>query len=78
MNIAILGSGGREHALCYKLKQSPMIKQIFCIPGNAGTKSIAKNIEENIAPIDIALLNAAAYSPNKSQQFNINNYNLLK
>ena len=38
---------------------------------------IVKNIEENIAPIDIALLNAAAYSPNKSQQFNINNYNLL-
>ena len=48
MNIAILGSGGREHALCYKLKQSPMINKIFCIPGNAGTKSIAENIEENI------------------------------
>lgn len=49
MNLAVIGSGGREHAICYKLKQSPKIKRLFCIPGNAGTKKIAKNIKEDIS-----------------------------
>ena len=37
MNLAVIGSGGREHAICYKLKQSPKIKKLICVPGNAGT-----------------------------------------
>ena len=45
MNIGIIGSGGREHALCFKLKQSKIVDKIYCIPGNAGTNSIAENIE---------------------------------
>ena len=49
MNLAVIGSGGREHAICYKLKQSPKIKKIICIPGNAGTKEVAENINENIS-----------------------------
>jgi phosphoribosylamine---glycine ligase len=49
MNFAVIGSGGREHAICYKLKQSPKIKKLFCIPGNAGTQKIAENIKEDIA-----------------------------
>jgi len=48
MNLAVIGSGGREHALCYKLKQSPKIKKLICIPGNAGTQKLAKNINEDI------------------------------
>ena len=48
MNLAVIGSGGREHAICYKLKQSPKIKKLFCIPGNAGTEKLAENIVENI------------------------------
>lgn len=44
MNILILGAGGREHALAWKLKQSNKLKQLFVAPGNAGTASIAKNI----------------------------------
>ena len=44
MKVLILGSGGREHALCYACKKSPKINQIYCIPGNAGTNSIAENI----------------------------------
>ncbi len=44
MNILILGSGGREHALAWKLKQSKKLKQLFVAPGNAGTASIAENI----------------------------------
>ena len=49
MNLAVLGSGGREHAICYKLKQSPKIKKLICIPGNAGTQKIAENIKEDIS-----------------------------
>ena len=41
------------------------------------TSNVVLDIENNIGPIDIALLNAAAYSPNKFQEFDINNYNLL-
>jgi len=48
MNLAVIGSGGREHAICYKLKQSPKLKKLICIPGNAGTKKIAENIKEDI------------------------------
>ena len=49
MNLAVIGSGGREHAICYKLKQSPKLKKLICIPGNAGTKKIAENIEGDIS-----------------------------
>ena len=49
MNLAVIGSGGREHAICYKLKQSPKIKRLICIPGNAGTRKIAENISEDIS-----------------------------
>ena len=52
MNLAVIGSGGREHAICYKLKQSPKIKKLICIPGNAGTKKIAKNIDVDISNFD--------------------------
>ena len=48
MNLAVIGSGGREHAICYKLKQSAKIKKLICIPGNAGTQKIAENIKEDI------------------------------
>ena len=45
MNIALIGSGGREHALCQKIHESKISKNIICIPGNAGTAKIAKNID---------------------------------
>ncbi len=45
MNIGVIGSGGREHALCYKLRQSNKINKLYCIPGNAGTSEISENIE---------------------------------
>lgn len=44
MNILILGSGGREHTLAWKLGQSPSLTKLFVAPGNAGTASIAHNI----------------------------------
>ena len=49
MNLAVIGSGGREHAICYKLKQSKTLKKLICIPGNAGTQKIAENIKEDIS-----------------------------
>ncbi len=44
MKVGIIGSGGREHAICESLKNSNKIDEIFCFPGNAGTEDIAKNI----------------------------------
>ena len=44
MKVGIIGSGGREHALCHALKESNKIKEIYCFPGNAGTAKIAQNI----------------------------------
>lgn len=48
MKILVVGSGGREHTLCWKLSQSPKIKGLYCAPGNAGTVTIAQNIEIKI------------------------------
>jgi phosphoribosylamine--glycine ligase len=48
MNIAVIGSGGREHSICFKLKQSKHTNKIFCIPGNAGTNKVAENIDIDI------------------------------
>ena len=45
MKILILGSGGREHTLAWKLHQSPKLSKLFVAPGNAGTAAIAKNIQ---------------------------------
>ena len=50
MNILLLGSGGREHALAWKMVQSPKCSTLFVAPGNAGTASIARNV--NINPND--------------------------
>jgi phosphoribosylamine--glycine ligase len=44
MKILIIGSGGREHAFVWKLKQSPRVKHIFCAPGNAGIGLMAENV----------------------------------
>ena len=44
MKVGIIGSGGREHAICQSLKKSKKISKIFCFPGNAGTDEIAENI----------------------------------
>ena len=44
MKIAIIGSGGREHAIASTISKSSIIKEIFCIPGNAGTSKISTNV----------------------------------
>ena len=45
MNILVVGSGGREHALCYKISQSKKADKIYCAPGNAGIASIAECVD---------------------------------
>jgi len=52
MKIAIIGSGGREHALASTISKSSSIKEIFCIPGNAGTSKIATNVMLDIDEFD--------------------------
>ena len=48
ISLLLLGSGGREHALAWKLTQSTSIANLYCAPGNAGTQSVATNIEFDI------------------------------
>ena len=48
MNIGIIGSGGREHAICSIIKNSKKVDKIYCIPGNAGTDEIATNVNIEI------------------------------
>ena len=52
MRIAIIGSGGREHAIAATISKSSLINEIFCIPGNAGTSKIATNVEIDINQFD--------------------------
>ena len=56
MKVLIIGSGGREHALAWKLAQSPKVAEIWCAPGNAGTATEAKTRNVAIAVTDFAAL----------------------
>ena len=55
MKILIIGSGGREHALTWKLSESPMVRKIIVAPGNAGTSSLAENVNIDINNTDSIL-----------------------
>jgi len=48
MKVGIIGSGGREHAICHALNNSKKIKEIYCFPGNAGTEAIANNVNIDV------------------------------
>ena len=61
MKVGIIGSGGREHAICQSIKKSSKIEKIYCFPGNAGTSELAENIEIDISDF------------NKIKQFSISN-----
>ena len=52
MKVMVIGSGGREHALCWKLSQSPKVESVLCLPGNEGTRMTAKCRNLDIKNID--------------------------
>jgi len=52
MKVGVIGSGGRENAICHNLKKSTKINKIFCFPGNAGTASIAENIDVDLSDFE--------------------------
>ena len=61
MKVGIIGSGGREHAICQSIKKSSKIEKIYCFPGNAGTSELAENIEIDLSDF------------NKIKEFSITN-----
>jgi len=52
MKVLVIGGGGREHALVWKIAQSPLVTQIYCAPGNPGTASLATNLPIKVEEID--------------------------
>ena len=52
MKVAILGSGGREHAICHILKESKKVSKIYSIPGNAGTSFVSENVNIDLDNFD--------------------------
>jgi len=52
MKVGVIGSGGRENAICHNLKKSTKINKIFCFPGNAGTASMAENIDFDLSDFE--------------------------
>ena len=61
MKVGIIGSGGREHALCQSIKKSLKVEKIYCFPGNAGTSDLAENVEIDLSDF------------NKIKEFSISN-----
>ena len=81
MIVGILGSGGREHALCETLKKSKKIKKLYCFPGNAGTSELAENIAIDINNFEAVgnfciqnLINIVVVGPEQPLVNGIHNY----
>ena len=55
MNILVIGSGGREHALCWRIKQSPKLKRLYCAPGNGGIAQIAECADISVDDVELLL-----------------------
>jgi len=63
MKVLVLGSGGREHAIVWKLRQSPRIKKLYCAPGNGGIASDAECVAADVKNIDSLVQLASRLSP---------------
>ena len=65
MKVLVVGSGGREHALCWAIAQSPKCKKLYCAPGNAGTAAVAENVEIDAEDLDALI----AFAQDKAIDF---------
>ncbi|HUN89437.1 MAG TPA: phosphoribosylamine--glycine ligase [Terriglobales bacterium] len=63
MRVLVIGSGGREHAIVWKLKQSPNVKEVFCVPGNAGICDEAECVFADLKSVDSLLQVANKLQP---------------
>ena len=63
MRVLVIGSGGREHAIVWKLKQSPNVKQVFCVPGNAGICDEAECVFGDLKSVDSLVQVASKLQP---------------
>jgi phosphoribosylamine--glycine ligase len=63
MNVLVIGSGGREHALAWKLRQSPRVSQVFCAPGNGGIAAEAECLPADVKDLDSLLAVAEQVRP---------------
>ena len=55
MKVLVIGKGGREHALVWKLAQSPRVEKVFCAPGNAGTAQDGVNVPIDVNDFDVLI-----------------------
>ena len=63
MKVLVLGSGGREHAMVWKLRQSPRIKKLYCAPGNGGIATDAECVSADVKNLDSLVQLASRLSP---------------
>ena len=52
MKVLVVGGGGREHAICWKLAQSPKVTELYCAPGNAGIAQMARCVDIKAIDVD--------------------------
>ena len=63
MKVLVLGSGGREHAIVWKLRQSPRVKKLYCAPGNGGIAADAECVAADLKSLDSLVQLASRLSP---------------
>ena len=61
MNVLVVGGGGREHAICQKLAQSPKVTELYCAPGNGGIAQVARCVPIKADDVEVMVAWAASH-----------------